>query len=274
MIEPLVLPDVQQTEDLRGIELWKVGVKNFEIPMQLREKAGGKQSVHAIATMSVGLSKTRKGVHMSRFVLQLSEWSRSRVFALDLRPFLQEAMERLDAESAHVELAFRYFIEKKAPVTGTSAPMAFGCKFDASLEKRSRGEEYRFILSVDVPIGNLCPCSKEISDYGAHNQRAFIRAQALLDSSPSAPVVWIEDLIAGLEEASSCPVYPFLKRPDEKHVTETQYENPKFVEDVIRDATLVLRDFPGVQGFSLEVEAFESIHDHNAWAAHKERFPY
>ncbi|MCA9447908.1 MAG: GTP cyclohydrolase I FolE2, partial [Candidatus Omnitrophica bacterium] len=131
MIEPVVLPDVQQSEDLRGIELWKVGVKKFEIPIQLTQKDGNKQTVHAFATMSVGLSKSRKGVHMSRFVLQLSEWSRSRVFELDLRPFLQEAMERLDAQSAHVELDFRYFIEKKAPVTGLSAPMAYGCKFDA-----------------------------------------------------------------------------------------------------------------------------------------------
>jgi GTP cyclohydrolase I len=240
--------------------------------MQLSQKDGKKQSVHTVATMSVGLSKNRKGVHMSRFVLQLSEWSRSRTFELDLRPFLQEAMKRLDAQSAHVELDFRYFIEKKAPVTGFSAPMAFGCRFDASLTGNGIEEEYRFVLSVAVPIGNLCPCSKEISDYGAHNQRAFIRAQALLDTSSDAPVVWIEDLISALEEASSCPVYPFLKRQDEKHVTETQYENPKFVEDVIRDATLVLRDFPGVRGFSLEVEAFESIHDHNAWAAHRERF--
>ncbi|MCB9784293.1 MAG: GTP cyclohydrolase I FolE2 [Candidatus Omnitrophica bacterium] len=272
MIEPVVLPDVQQSEDLRGIELWKVGVKKFEIPIQLTQKDGDKQTVHAFATMSVGLSKSRKGVHMSRFVLQLSEWSRSRVFELDLRPFLQEAMERLDAQSAHVELDFRYFIEKKAPVTGLSAPMAYGCKFDASITGNGIEEDYRFVLSVAVPIGNLCPCSKEISDYGAHNQRAFIRAQALLDSTPNAPVVWIEDLVSGLEEAASCPVYPFLKRPDEKHVTETQYENPKFVEDVIRDATLVLRDFPGIRGFSLEVEAFESIHDHNAWAAHRENF--
>ena len=272
MIETVTLPDVQQSEDRRGIDLWKVGVKNFEIPMSMTQKDGKKQSVHAIATMSVGLCKSRKGVHMSRFVLQLSEWSRSRTFELDLRPFLEEAMERLDAKSAHVELGFRYFIEKKAPVTGVSAPMAYGCRFNASLARSGDKNDYRFVLSVEVPIGNLCPCSKEISDYGAHNQRAFIRAEAVLDTSPNAPVVWIEDLIAKLEEAASCPVYPFLKRPDEKHVTETQYENPKFVEDVIRDATLALRGFPGVNGFSLEVEAFESIHDHNAWAAHKENF--
>jgi GTP cyclohydrolase IB len=263
------LLDVQGLADQRGVTLNQVGVKNVEIPMQVIQKDGKLQTVQALATMSVGLPAEFKGTHMSRFVIQLSEWSKSKTLCLDLKEFLIEAKERLTAPSAFIELKFRYFIEKPAPVSQLSAPMAYECVFKGSLDEQ---DQYRFILSVLVPCATLCPCSKAISDYGAHNQRAEIRANVIIDPKAENRVVWIEDLVTGLEATSSCPVYPLIKRVDEKFVTEKAYDNPKFVEDVIRESTLFLRDYNGITGFSLEVEALESIHAHNAWAAHAENF--
>lgn len=263
------LLDVQGLADQRGVTLNQVGVKNVEIPMQVLQKDGKTQSVQAVATMSVGLPAEFKGTHMSRFVIQLGEWSQNKTFSLDLREFLVEAKQRLEAPSAFIELKFRYFMDKPAPVSGMSAPMAYECVFKGSLNEQ---DQYRLILSIMVPCATLCPCSKAISDYGAHNQRAEIRADIILDTATECRVVWIEDVVAGLEEASSCPVYPLIKRVDEKFITEKAYDNPKFVEDVIREATLFLRKYKGVTGFSLEVEALESIHAHNAWAAHAENY--
>lgn len=263
------LLDVQGLADQRGVTLNQVGVKNVEIPMQVLQKDGKTQSVQAVATMSVGLPAEFKGTHMSRFVIQLSEWSQNKTFSLDLREFLIEAKQRLEAPSAFIELKFRYFMEKAAPVSGMSAPMAYECVFKGSLNEQ---DQYRLILSLMVPCATLCPCSKAISDYGAHNQRAEIRADIIIDTTTDHRVVWIEDLVAGFEAASSCPVYPLIKRVDEKFITEKAYDNPKFVEDVIRESTLFLRDFRGVSGFSLSVEALESIHAHNAWAAHAENY--
>jgi GTP cyclohydrolase IB len=263
------LLDVQGLADRRGVTLNQVGIKNVEIPMQVIQKDGKSQAVQAVATMSVGLPAEFKGTHMSRFVIQLSEWSQNKALCLNLREFLEEAKERLEAPSAYIDLRFRYFIDKAAPVSRMSAPMAYECEFKASLDEQ---EHYRFVLSIVVPCATLCPCSKAISDYGAHNQRAEIRASVLIDPETEHRVVWIEDLIDGLEAASSCPVYPLVKRVDEKFITEKAYDNPKFVEDVIRESTLFLRNYKGITGFSLEVEALESIHAHNAWAAHAENF--
>lgn len=263
------LLDVQGLADQRGVTLNQVGVKNVEIPMQVLQKDGKTQQVQAVTTMSVGLPAEFKGTHMSRFVIQLSEWSQNKTFSLDLREFLVEAKQRLEAPSAFIELKFRYFMDKPAPVSDMSAPMAYECIFKGSLNEQN---QYRLVLSLLVPCATLCPCSKAISDYGAHNQRAEIRADILLDNTQDHRVVWIEDLVAGLEESSSCPVYPLIKRVDEKFITEKAYDNPKFVEDVIRESTLFLRNYKGVSGFSLEVEALESIHAHNAWAAHAENY--
>ena len=142
----------------------------------------------------------------------------------------------------------------------------------AAVKDLSFSVEKGEIVGVEIPIANCCPCSKAISEYGAHNQRTYLRAKTIVDVTPGCKKVWIEELVEKLEAAASCPVFPVLKRQDEKWVTEKQYDNPKFVEDVIRDATLILRTIPEVRGFSLEVEALESIHGHNAWAAHKENF--
>lgn len=269
---PDPLLDVQGLADARGIDLNWVGIQNVEIPVTVLEKNGGTQVVSAVAGLSVGLGKEHKGTHMSRFIEQLSEWSKAHVLTLDLKEFLEDTKRRLKAPSARLVLDFRYFIEKAAPATGQKAPMAYGCRFEGHINQKN---QYTLALNVTVPCTTLCPCSKEISDFGAHNQRTEIRANVLIDETHSQEhrVVWIEDLIAGLEQCSSCPVYPLLKRPDEKYVTEWAYTHPKFVEDVIRESTLFLRNFEGVSGFSLEVEAFESIHAHNAFARHQENFP-
>jgi GTP cyclohydrolase I len=263
------LLDVQGLADKRGVTLNQVGIKNVEVPMKVIQKDGKLQTVQTAATLSVGLPAECKGTHMSRFVIQLSEWSESKNLCLNLKGFLEELQKRLEAPSAFTELKFKYFIDKAAPVSGLSAPMAYACDFKGSLDENG---QYRLILGVVVPCATLCPCSKAISDYGAHNQRAEIRANVIIDPDAEHRVVWIEDLVAGLEEASSCPVYPLIKRSDEKFITEKAYDNPKFVEDVIRDATLFLREYKGITGFSLEVEALESIHAHNAWATHAENF--
>ena len=263
------LLDVQNLADERGVDLTWVGIRNVEIPIKLLQKDGKTQSVGAFAGLSVGLSREFKGTHMSRFVEQLAEWSREHILTLDLREFLADTKQRLKSPTAQLELKFRYFMEKKSPATDNSAPMAYECTFHGTLDEN---DDYRLVLGVVVPVTTLCPCSKEISDYGAHNQRSEIRAKVIIDPSTEHRVVWIEDLVTALEQTASCPVFPLLKRPDEKWVTEQAYDHPKFVEDVIRESTLLLRNYDGVTGFSLEVEAFESIHAHNAWTIHAENF--
>lgn len=263
------LLDVQGLADQRGVTLNQVGIKDVEVPMNVIQKDGKTQRVQARSTLSVGLPAEFKGTHMSRFVIKLSEWSSQKNLCLNLKGFLEELRELLEAPSAYTELKFRYFIDKAAPVSGLTAPMAYEVTFRGSLDEAGH---YRLILGVVVPCATLCPCSKAISDYGAHNQRAEIRADVIIDPDAEYRVVWIEDLVEGLEDSSSCPVYPLIKRADEKFITEKAYDNPKFVEDVIRDSTLFLRSYRGITGFALEVEAMESIHAHNAWAKHAENF--
>lgn len=262
------LHDVQKTPDERGIALQQVGISHVDFPMKLVEKTGGTQQVTAVANFTVGLLAASKGTHMSRFMVMITEWSRHKVFSLNFREFLEETRKLLDAPSAQMEVNFKYFVDKAAPVSGITAPMGYNCFFKTALVN----DTYQFVLGVEVPMANLCPCSKAISDFGAHNQRAYIRSQVVIDPERDHPMVWIEDVIEKLDAQASCPVYPLLKREDEKWVTERQYTNPKFVEDVIRDSVAVLRTVDGVTGFALEVEALESIHGHNAFARHSENF--
>jgi len=264
------LPDIQNSSSPRPIALWKAGVRDVKMPLLFQDHEGAVQPVHATAAVSVGLDRERRGANMSRFIEQMAEWSRSRPLSLDLREFLEETRRRLQSESAHVDLEFRYYIEKAAPVSGLRAPMGYDVRLDGALERRGSEDDYRVSLGLEVEASNCCPCSKAISDYGAHNQRIRMRLDAALDTRTDLSSFSLEDLISELEESSSCAVYPVLKRPDEKYVTERQYENPKFVEDVARDAVHLLRNYPGVAGFTFRVEALESIHGHNAWAAHSE----
>lgn len=263
------LLDVQNLADERGVDLTWVGISSVDIPMKVLQKNGKAQAVQALARVSVGLSKQYKGTHMSRFIEQLTEWSRDNVLSMNLKEFLADTKKRLNAPSANLELKCKYFIDKKSPATDNSAPMAYQVSFEGTLDDQ---DQYRLVLGVIIPVTTLCPCSKQISDYGAHNQRSEIRARVVIDPDTEHPVVWIEDLAAALESTAACPVYPLLKRLDEKWVTERAYDNPRFVEDVIRESTLLLRKYDGITGFDLEVEAFESIHAHNAWTAHAENF--
>jgi GTP cyclohydrolase IB len=261
------LTDVQGTQDTRGVALQHAGVRHVDMPIQVLQKDGKSQTVSALLSMSVGLPHEQKGTHMSRFVVQLADWSQHKVFSVQLREFLQELCQRLDAPSAAVDLEFKYFLSKEAPITKVAAPMGY----DVRMQGRLNQGVIEQTLTVKVPMANCCPCSKAISEYGAHNQRALTELVVQLDPNAEASsVVWIEDLIALADESASCPVFPLLKREDEKWVTERQYNNPKFVEDVARDASVALRNKSGILGFTVTVEAFESIHGHNAWASYSE----
>ncbi len=270
MKEPSVIPDIQLTLDSRGIPLNQVGVSGVEIPLRLELSDGGEIVTPAVCRFGVSLSPELKGVHMSRFISILSAFSALSFKNLDLRPILLQGLESLQTSSAEISLDFRYFLSKKAPVTGETAPMSYECSLKGRLERALEGDKLLMILGICVPVSNACPCSKAISQMGAHCQRVALRANLLLNTLVKHDIIWLASIISELESVSSSPVYPLLKRPDEKHVTEKQYNNPKFVEDITRDAALLLRNFPGIKGFHLKVEAFESIHAHNACASYSE----
>lgn len=257
------LKDVQNLKDNRGIDIQKVGVRNVEVPLTVQRKNAGEQIVSAKATMSVLLPADFKGTHMSRFIEILSEWGQRNLLGVDIKGCLIEISKKLQAKSAEVNFKFKYFIDKKAPVSGLSSPMGYDCLFKGILD----GDDYKFILGVEVPVTTLCPCSKEISEYGAHNQRALINVKLSYDPDS---IIWIEDLIELIESCGSSPVYPLLKREDEKFVTEYAYNNPKFVEDVLRDTVSKIKDLDVVNWFSVDCEAHESIHNHSAWAYQEE----
>jgi GTP cyclohydrolase IB len=250
-----VIPDVQSSADTRRIAIDKVGVKSVTYPITLRTKDGGEQSTVASIDMYVSLPHHQKGTHMSRFLEVLN--THARPLSPECMMDVAKAMrERLEAETAHLSIQTTYFIEKEAPVTRARGMMDYSVTFEAT----SNGEE-DLILRVRAPATSLCPCSKEISDYGAHNQRCEIEAAVRFDGT-----VWIEDLVEHLEKAASCPVYSVLKRPDEKYVTEAAHDNPKFVEDIVRDLAGALKNDERVTWFEVSSENFESIHSHNAYA--------
>lgn len=218
--------------------------------------------------MSVSLPSHYKGTHMSRFVECLNDWKEKRLLGVDIEGCVQDLVERLDAKSSYIKFSFKYFVDKKSPVTNITAPMCYDCSFEGILsDYGDEDEEYKFILGVKVPVTTLCPCSKEISDYGAHNQRAIVSVKVSYDRDEH---IWIEDLIKMVEDNSSCGLYSLLKREDEKFVTEHAYNNPKFVEDVLRDVVLALRNNDIVDSFTVECESIESIHNHSAWAFQSE----
>ncbi|MDY6909545.1 MAG: GTP cyclohydrolase FolE2 [Thermodesulfobacteriota bacterium] len=249
--------DVQNQEDHRNINIDKVGVKNIRYPLRVMDRENDFQHTVATINMYVNLPRKFKGTHMSRFIEILNEFYGH----LDIREFskiLGAMQKRLEAQSAHLEIAFPYFIEKKSPVTETTGLMEYGCRVIGSMDHR---KGYDLIVEVNVPITTVCPCSREISNYGAHNQRGMARLAVRYRK-----FVWIEDLIRVVEEAASCEVYSLLKRPDEKYVTERGYVNPKFVEDVVRDIAAQLKPDPNILWFQVDVENFESIHNHSAYA--------
>jgi GTP cyclohydrolase FolE2 len=251
-----LLPDIQSRADPRGLALDEVGVKGVRHPITLSTR-GGPQPTVATLSMTVGLPASAKGTHMSRFVEVLA----AHTDVLDQASFqklVRDMLRRLNAESGAIQMAFPFFIRKTAPVSGEQSLLDYDAVWHGEV---SHDGAYRFRMRVTVPVTSLCPCSKEISDYGAHNQRSLISIEAEL-----AEDMALEDLAAIAERCASCEVYGLLKRPDEKYVTERAYDNPKFVEDLVRDVALSLESEPRVGAWRVEAENFESIHNHSAFA--------
>jgi GTP cyclohydrolase IB len=249
------MQDIQNHQDTRNIDIDRVGVKGIRYPITVLDKDMGEQQTVAEISMYVSLPRYYKGTHMSRFVEILNEHSR-RISLQSFTEILEEMKKRLDAQSSHMEISFSYFINKAAPVTGISGLMEYRCTMKGTLNNRSD-----LVVVIHVPICTLCPCSKEISDFGAHNQRGEVRLQVRFRK-----FVWLEDLIKLVEESASSDVYSVLKREDEKYVTERAYNNPMFVEDIVRDISLKLNSDANITWFAVEAENFESIHNHNAYA--------
>lgn len=247
--------DIQSEHDLRRIEIDKVGVKNLRYPIVLSDKAHKRQHTIANINLYVNLPHEFRGTHMSRFIEVLNRFHRE-IAITNIGAILKAVKAELKAESAHLEMEFPYFIEKPAPVSGASGLMEYRCRFIGVLEDR-----VQLMLGVTVPVTTLCPCSKEMADGGAHNQRGEIAVLVRFKG-----FLWLEDVIAVVESCGSCPVYSLLKREDEKYVTEHAYQNPVFVEDVVRNAAEKLDRHPNVTWYSVEVESHESIHNHDAYA--------
>lgn len=250
------LDDVQNHFDDRNVAIEQVGVSGLRYPITVLDKRQEHQNTVATLNLSVGLPQESKGTHMSRFV-EVIERHRGELTVNTIQSVLEDLKTTLDAESARIEVAFDYFLERSAPSSGATALMDYHCEFAGQLNN----EELDFVLTVHVPVTSLCPCSKAISDYGAHNQRGVIDIQCR-----SSDIVWIEELIDIAEDSASSPVYPLIKRDDERYVTMRAYDNPVFVEDMVRNAAVKLRADKRVTWFKVRAENFESIHNHNAFA--------
>ena len=252
--------DVQSTPDTRNVPLKKVGVKDLHYPVQVLDKKNGKQQTTATVSLFVNLPHDYKGTHMSRFVEIFHRHHES----LGMKQFLamlEEIRRTLDAERAFGSMEFPFFVEKTAPVSGSKSIMDYRCTYEGEVTE----EKQNFYIKIKVPVTTVCPCSKAISEYGAHNQRGIVTV-----TLQNTSLFWIEDVIEVIENCASNGLYSILKRPDEKYVTEHAYDNPRFVEDVVREVYLGLKNFSKCERpftwFSVECENFESIHNHNAYA--------
>lgn len=251
-----VMPDVQSTLDTRQIPIQRVGVKAVRHPVTVRTQAGDVQHTVGMWNLDVHLPADQKGTHMSRFVALLEE-NRTPLDVTAFRSMLASMLEKLEAEAGRIEVSFPYFVSKLAPVSGVQSLL----DYEVTLTGETRNGTTRVFLKVLVPVTSLCPCSKKISQYGAHNQRSHVTIDAEL-----AGDVPVEALIRIAEEEASCELWGLLKRPDEKFVTERAYENPKFVEDLVRDVAQRLNADERIVAYVLEAENFESIHNHSAYA--------
>lgn len=247
--------DVQSEIDIRNITIDKVGVKNLRYPIVLSDKAHQEQHTVANINMYVNLPHHFRGTHMSRFIEILNEYRRE-IAISKMGNLVREMKQKLSAESAHLEIEFPYFIEKTAPVSGAKALMEYRCRFVGTYT-----DKIRLFMGVFVPISTVCPCSKEIASFGAHNQRSIIKLFVRFKG-----FLWLEDLIDLVESCGSSPVFSLLKREDEKYITEQAYQNPTFVEDVVRNVALKLNQIKNIPWYRIEVESFESIHNHDAYA--------
>jgi len=248
--------DIQNQKDERNINIKKVGVKGIKYPIIVLDRANGIQHVNATINMYVNLPHHFKGTHMSRFVEVLNEF-RGQINIKTYKVILEEIKSKLNAESAHMEIEFPYFIEKTAPVSGAKSLMEYTCWFSG----QNNGKETDFLVGVTVPVTTVCPCSKEISNLGAHNQRSIVKVRLRFKK-----FFWIEDVIKLVEESASADIYSLLKRVDEKYVTEKAFENPMFVEDVVRSVAEKLNKDSNFTWYSVEAENIESIHYHSAYA--------
>jgi len=251
------MKDIQNQRDYRQIPIDKVGIKNLRYPIRVLDKKDGYQNTVASINMYVDLPHKYKGTHMSRFV-ELLHLFRPEVSLKRFSAILGQMKEHLNAASAHIEVLFPYFIEKKAPISRSPGLMDYTCRIIGASDPNGKVD---LISEVIVPISSVCPCSKEISEAGAHNQRGEVRLSVRFKK-----FVWMEDMIELVEEAASCEVYSVLKRVDEKYVTEKAYTNPKFVEDIVRDVAKRIKEDENITWFSVGAENFESIHNHSAYA--------
>lgn len=248
--------DIQNSEDTREVPLQKVGVKNVKYPVCVLDKNKQTQNTTANVDLFVNLPHNFKGTHMSRFIQVFHKYHKD-ISMTHFMDMLEEIRETLDAKTAYGSIVFPYFVEKKAPVTKSEGYMEYVCSYEASVSE----EKKDFYVTIEVPIQTLCPCSKAISEYGAHNQRGKVKVRLLYRE-----FFWIEDAIEMIEACASTPLYSVLKRQDEKYVTEHAYDNPKFVEDLVREVFLGLKNWGLFDYFSVEAETEESIHNHNAYA--------
>ena len=249
------LPDHANELDTRALAIDRVGIKGLSYPIRVLDRENREQ--HTVATINayVGLPQEFKGTHMSRFVEILNQ-VRGQMTFRQFPEILRQIQDRLDATDAYIEVELPYFMEKKAPVSGAPSLMNYNCRF----EGQRRGNENQFLLVVEVPVKSLCPCSKAVSDYGAHNQRSYVTVEVR-----SNEFIWLEDIIEDVEACASAPLFTLLKRDDEKYVTELAYDNPKFVEDLVRDVVVKIRERTGIEWLRVAAENKESIHNHSAY---------
>jgi len=249
------IEDVQGRADTRRLPINRVGIKDISHPVRVKDRSAGEQHTIAKFNMYVSLPHNFKGTHMSRFVEILH--TEREISVESFRVMLEKMTERLEADTGHIEMTFPFFVMKKAPVSGVESLM----DYRASLIGERRDGRTEMWVRVVVPVTSLCPCSKKISAYGAHNQRSHVTISARLRTH-----MWIEEIIGIAETEASCELYGILKRPDEKYVTERAYDNPKFVEDMVRDVAARLNSDERVAAYTVESENFESIHNHSAYA--------
>jgi len=255
------IPDIQNQPDSRNIPIDKVGVKGLRYPISVKDRRRGLQHTVGTFDLFVNLPHEFKGTHMSRFIEVLDDY-RDEISMEKFQEILEKIKSKLNAQSAHMNVEFPYFINKAAPVTATPGLMCYTCFMRGALTSR-----FDLIVGVEVPVTTVCPCSKEISDHGAHNQRGLVRVQLRFRK-----FFWIEEIIEIVESSVSCEIFSLLKRPDEKFVTEKAYENPMFVEDVVRSALDRLRAKNNFPWYRIEAETFESIHNHSAYASIEKGF--
>lgn len=255
-VTPQVIPDVQNSKDTRQIAINKVGIKDIRHPVTVKDRSENPQNTIATFSMYVFLPDHFKGTHMSRFIKIIND-NNSEISIISFSALLQEMAQLLEADQGYIEMSFPYFIKKTAPVSGVQSMMDYEITLIGEINKGVINTRVKAV----IPVTSLCPCSKSISEYGAHNQRSHVTVDAKIDND-----IWIEDIIDLVEAQASCELYSLLKRPDEKFITERAYDNPKFVEDMVRDIAQQLNNNSKIRSYVLETENFESIHNHSAYA--------